>query len=99
MTLLEVVVTLAIFATAFTYISQMLQFHLKQQKKINSRIEIFRAKENVFEILKQDLKATLFFYDINFHFLELYPALLDSSQEHTQPFSQTGVPCSRSEII
>ena len=81
MTLLEVVVTLAIFATAFTYISQMIQFHLKQQKKINSRIEISRAKENVFEILKQDLKAALFFYDINFHFLELYPALSDSSQE------------------
>ena len=81
MTLLEIVVTLAIFATAFTYISQMLKFHLRQQKKINSRIEVSRAKENVFEILKQDLRGSLFFYDINSHFLELYPALSDSSQE------------------
>ena len=81
MTLLEILVALTIFASAFVYISQMLKFHVKQQKKISRNIEISRITENVFEILKQDLKKAVFFYDINFHFLQFYPMVTQSTSE------------------
>ena len=83
MTILELLVALTIFASAFVYISQMLRFHLKQQKKISHNIEISRTKENVFELLRQDLKGVVFFYDINFHLLEFFPVSSDSPQEFT----------------
>lgn len=90
MTLLEIIVTMALFAAAFIYISEILRFHLKQQKKISRRIKISRVKENVFEVLKQDLKNALFFYDINSHFPELYPVLLDSEEDPLSQPSEEG---------
>ena len=77
---MEIMVTMALFATVFIYISEMLRFHVKQQKKISRRIKISRVRDNVFEILRGDLKSAIFFYDINSHFPELYPVLSDSEE-------------------
>lgn len=88
MTLIEILVTIAIFASAFIYISKMLKFHLRQQKKISHRIEASRIKENVLEIIREDLKGALFFYDINFHFTELYPVLETTDDPLKNPAEQ-----------
>ena len=91
MTLLEIMVTMALFAVAFLYISEILRFHLKQQKKISNRIKTSRVRDNVFEILRGDLRNTLFFYDINAHFPDLYPVLSDSEELSLNPSEEEQV--------
>ena len=81
MTLLEVMATLAIFAFIFLFMSRMFRAYVKRQEKISGRAEISRVNENVFSVLKQDLKGALFFYDIHAHFPSLYPVLDEAETE------------------
>ena len=81
MTLLEIMVTMAIFAFIFLFMSRMFRAYVKRQEKISRRAELSRVNENVFDVLKRDLESALFFYDIHAHFPSLYPVLEEDEEE------------------
>ena len=73
LSLIEVLLSLAVFAFMFVVITQIMEQNYRQGKKMQSDIKQNSRFDNVKDLLRSDLSAVSFFLDVNANFKQNFP--------------------------